>query len=82
MSRSIDFYLYFPTNDTARGAGDELEKDGYSFVVRPAATGSNWLVLAKRESPISSSELDQAEEKLNQIACKWGGEYDGYERDV
>ena len=73
------FYLYFPSENGARDAAARLNQQGYGVTVRPGADDINWLALASR-SLADDTELDEAEEALEQLASNLGGEYDGYER--
>ncbi len=75
-------YLYVPTQDLAQQAGAELRQAGYSVEVRPAATGSNWLALAKIDLVPSAQNIQMLRERFEALAARSGGEYDGWEAAV
>jgi hypothetical protein len=70
-------YLYVPTQ-----AGDELRQAGYSVEVRPAATGSNWLALARIDLVPSAQNIQMLRERFEALAARSGGDYDGWEAAV
>jgi hypothetical protein len=76
----VDFYLYFPSQDTAEKAAEALRSEGYAVVTRLGVDEVNWLALASRE--ISEENLAAAEERMEALAQSLGGEFDGYERAV
>jgi hypothetical protein len=75
-------YLYLPTETLAQQAGLELQQAGYSVEVRPAATGSNWLALARIDVVPSPQNIQLLRERFEGLATKLGGEYDGWEAAV
>jgi hypothetical protein len=76
----VEFYLYFPQEDDAEKAAETLRAEGYAVVARLGADEKNWLALASQE--VSDEGLGAAEERMEQLAGSFGGEYDGYERPV
>ena len=75
-------YLYLPTEAPAQAAGVELRQAGFSVEVRPAATGSNWLALARMDLVPSPENIKLLRERFEGLAAKFGGEYDGWEAAV
>ncbi|HEX7264998.1 MAG TPA: ribonuclease E inhibitor RraB [Candidatus Dormibacteraeota bacterium] len=75
-------YLYLPNEELAQQAGAELAAAGYSVVVRPAATGSNWLALAGVDIVPSPQNIELVRERFEALAARLGGEYDGWEAAV
>ncbi len=75
-------YLYVPTQELAQEAGAELRQAGYSVEVRPAATGSNWLALAKIDLVPSAQNIQLLRDRFEALAARSGGEYDGWEAAV
>jgi regulator of ribonuclease activity B len=75
-------YLYLPSEALAQQAGIELRQAGYSVEVRPAATGSNWLALARIDLVPSPQNIQLLRERFEALATKLGGEFDGWEAAV
>lgn len=75
-------YLYVPDERLAQEAAVELRQAGYSVEVRPAATGSNWLALARIDLVPSAQNIQMLRERFEALAAKSGGEYDGWEAAV
>lgn len=77
------FYLYFPDERSARAAESEVSASTYVIErLAPAARGPDWLLLVKRPTLPSSSELSERSRELMAIARKHGGAYDGWEAEV
>jgi rhodanese-related sulfurtransferase len=75
-------YLYLPTEQRALQAAAELRQAGYSVDVRPAATGSTWLALARIDLPPSDQNIREVRQRFEALAQQLGGEYDGWEAAV
>lgn len=75
-------YLYVPTEVLAQTAGAELRQAGFTVEVRPAATGSNWLALARIDMVPSAENIRLLRTRFEALAVKLGGEYDGWEAAV
>ncbi len=75
-------YLYVPTEPLAQTAGAELRQAGFTVEVRPAATGSNWLALARIDMVPSAENIRLLRARFEALASKLGGEYDGWEAAV
>jgi len=75
-------YLYLPTEQLAQAAGAELRQAGFAVEVRPAATGSNWLALARMDLVPSPENIRLLRERFEGLAARLGGEYDGWEAAV
>jgi hypothetical protein len=75
-------YLYLPTEPLAQAAGAELRQAGFTVEVRPAATGSNWLALARMDLVPSPENIELLRKRFEGLATKFGGEYDGWEAAV
>jgi hypothetical protein len=81
-SRTVDFYLYFPTEKAAQAAATEIARSGFLPVVRPAAKGPEWLCFATKATVPTLEALHVARKQLNEAAQRNGGEYDGWESPV
>jgi hypothetical protein len=76
----VDFYLYFPQRRSAEKAVSLLRDAGWTVENRLGADNENWLVKATREVP--DADLDAVEAGMAEIASSFGGEYEGFERNV
>ena len=75
-------YLYLPDERQAQVASAELRLAGYSVEVRPAATGVNWLALARIDVVPSADNIRLLRERFDGLAARLGGEFDGWEAAV
>jgi rhodanese-related sulfurtransferase len=82
MPTDVVNYLYLPSEQLAQAAAAELREAGYSVEVRPAATGSNWLALARIDLVPSPENIQLLRDRFEALAAKSGGEYDGWEAAV
>ena len=71
-------YLYFAKRADANGAGHQLRSLGLTVEVRKGGDGTNWLVLASTKRLQTSEGAEDLNEKLESLAEKFGGEYDGW----
>lgn len=78
--RHVSFYLYFPTEEKAKIAEQELINSGY-FVEcsEPIEERSDWLCLADKFIVPDSKILTAIRKELNSLARKLNGKYDGWE---
>jgi regulator of ribonuclease activity B len=72
----IVHFLYFPKEETAREASEDLRLRGWIVEIRLGADGENWLLLAKQEP--SADDCETMRQELELVAHKFGGEYDGW----
>jgi len=75
-------YLYLPTEQLAQSAGAELRQAGFSVEVRPAASGSSWLALARIDMVPNAENIQLLRARFEALASSLGGEYDGWEAAV
>ncbi|MDQ3822206.1 MAG: ribonuclease E inhibitor RraB, partial [Actinomycetota bacterium] len=77
--RPVDFYLYFPSQEQAVEASGDLRSDAYRTRVERAADGdSGWLLLATKRI-VLVDDLPRAQQELDDVARRHGGEYDGWD---
>lgn len=79
---ALEFYVYVPTEDSAKRVAAKLKGEGFQVDVRPAAMGPGWLALASRTLVPTSAALAAIRRLLTKVASKEGGEYDGWEAQV
>jgi hypothetical protein len=80
--KPIRHYLYFPKKTMADKAGEDLGSLGFSVEIRKGAGGVSWLALATKALPETEEEAEEVSNKLEALAIKLGGEYDGCELRV
>ena len=74
----IEFFLYFPTEELANQAAEEVKKEGCSVKVELGADESAWLCFATKRMIPKHAELMRLRKRFNDIAFKYQGEYDGW----
>ena len=79
---SFDFYLYLPTEVTAKQAGQRLSAINYHVKVEPAAKGTDWLCLATTTLTPDTAPLSEIGNQFTQLAKEFHGDFDGWESDV
>jgi hypothetical protein len=78
----FDFYLYLPTELTAKQAADKVRERTFTAEVLPSATGEKWVCRATATIVPETAPLDEMSGFLEQVATALGGEFDGWESDV
>jgi regulator of ribonuclease activity B len=79
----MSFYLYFPAEDDAENAAAELRRSGYAAEVRPPLPDfDEWLCYVTREMVPSATGIDDARSKLESVANRFGGDFDGWEAAI
>lgn len=81
-AHTIEFYLYLPSEAAAREVADALVAEGFATEVRPGALGPQFLCLATRTMVPDVAALVQIRRRLDALAIRLGGEYDGWEAAV
>jgi hypothetical protein len=76
---SANFYFYFADESAARQATPRLEREGLRVEVRLGADGGSWLALGTADVR-DDEQLDQYEERFEELASELGADYDGYDR--
>lgn len=77
--RPISFYLYFPDQAKAVIAESELKKLGFEVECSQSSDEKNWLCLASNDLIPNFSTLTSMRKKMENIADRLGGNYDGWE---
>lgn len=75
-------YLYFPHQRGAVAVVAELRNAGVATGERLGADGINWLVLARHEIVLSEEAIARIRQVMEDLAGRYGGEYDGWEADA
>lgn len=78
----VNHYLYFPKEDSAHRAAQELRAEGYDIQLRLGADGVNWLVLASRVVVPEPEVVEQIVSRMESLAAAFEGEYDGWEAEA
>ena len=79
---AIDFYLYAPTQESAKRIAAVLSNQGFTVKVEQAATGNDWLTLATKSVVPTSVALANLRRELTALALHEHGDYDGWEAPV
>jgi len=75
----IDHFMYFPSQEQADGAANNLLNRGWSTRVCQAAKGDDWLLLATQPAT-GNEEMEDVYTELSAFAEQVHGHYDGWER--
>ena len=78
----IEFFLYFPTEDSASEASKDIKAEVDEMKVGPSADKKNWLCFATKRMVPDHDELVRLRKRFTEIAKKYGGEYDGWGTEV
>ena len=78
----IEFFLYFPTEDSANRAAVDLRKVECNVKVELGADTTSWLCLATKQMIPKHSEFLKLRKTFNEIAQKLNGEYDGWGTEI
>lgn len=78
----VEFFLYFPSEDIAKSAAEDLKDEDLTFEIRTAAMGPGWLCLGTKEMVPKHSELVRLRRIFEALAKRLNGEYDGWETAV
>jgi hypothetical protein len=76
----VRHFLYFPTEAKARQIQQRLSARGFTLEVKPAAIGSDWLLLVSDRWTTEES-FAQTRTELEELGVQFNGEYDGWELD-
>jgi hypothetical protein len=74
----IEFFLYFPSESTARQAAATLTRTGFTAKVTLGADSANWLCLATKSMVPRVEALREIRANFSALATELGGEYDGW----
>jgi hypothetical protein len=74
----VDFFLYFPTEDAARQAGERVAGEARQVTVQPAASGPTWLVQVVETMVVDLDAMHARTDEFESLSHELGGEYDGW----
>lgn len=78
--RHVIHFLYFQDGGASHRAAEAIEEAGYSTkVVEPDERFREWRVHAEATRVMSETTVDGFRSWFEQVAERWGGEYDGWE---
>jgi hypothetical protein len=78
----LEFYLYFPTEESAHQAAERIVDDGFSVEVKRAAQRADWLCYVTKRMAPKRTEIAAIGQRFRALAREFGGEYDGWETEV
>jgi len=79
---SIDFFLYFPTEDSANEAAKDVKIEVDDVNVELCADKKNWLCFATRRMVPNHDKLVGLRRRFNETANRGDGVYDGWGTEV
>ncbi len=74
----IEFFLYFPNQETAENVKKELIVKGFTVELNQSAKGQDWLCQATKKMLPVHTDLVKLRKELTSLAVKYNGEYDGW----
>jgi len=74
----IEFFLYFPDEESSISARERIMKLGFEVEISKNDIDSSWLCLATRNINPGYYALSRFRKKFEQIAEKLNGTYDGW----
>ena len=74
----IEFFLYFPSSEAAERAAAKVRDSGFAAIVKRAAKGSEFLVLATKTMVPTEAELINIRKEFGALTRVEKGEYDGW----
>ena len=74
----VEFFFYFPAQAAAETACKTLESQGFSAVVQPGASPSEFLCQATKPLVPTIDALSRLRSEFESLAAGLGGEYDGW----
>jgi len=79
---NIEFRFYFPSRELAERVSATLRADGFQVSVEEVTQGNQYSVRAARAMAPLLSELQSLRSRLDELATREGGIYDGWSADV
>lgn len=77
-ARRLRAYVYFPSEESAAAASEQLRQRGF-LVETSKAKRRSWLNLVSIEMIVSEESISVMGDDLRQIAAEHGGTYSGWE---
>jgi regulator of ribonuclease activity B len=74
----VAHFLYVPDHAGADAVAHSLDDDGWATSLEPCADTS-WLVVATRMRPLTPALVRSTRRRLETLALRHGGVYDGWE---
>ena len=82
VPHEIEFYVYFPTEEGARQASEEIVKEGFRVNILADPSGNRWLCLSLREFVPTYEAVTAYKKIFNDLAKPLGGKCDGWGTQV
>ena len=79
---NIDFFLYFPTEPSAKEASKDIAGEVDTVKAELAADKKNWMCRANKRMVPNHDNLVAMRKRFDQIARKGNGVYDGWGTQV
>jgi hypothetical protein len=78
----IEFYLYFPREETAHEADSILRAEGFETRLSQDEKEKDWTLLATRRMRPELAPLRAVRDRLTTLVAEKGGTYDGWGTEV
>lgn len=82
LPHNIEFFLYFPNQESANESANRIELKGFKVEVKNVATGSEWLCFATKKMIPSLENLQETRIYFEDISTSLGGVYDGWGTEI
>jgi regulator of RNase E activity RraB len=77
-AHSIEFVLYFPTQEVAENASRQIHDMGFQADVKKSAKGEEWLCFATKTMLPELVALQKIRFNFDTLAASLNGDYDGW----
>jgi len=77
----VDFFLYFPDEDSANRASNDIHILGFEPIVEKRSD-KEFVILIKNKMKISLKDMKDIRVKFDQISSKYQGDYDGWGTEI
>ena len=76
--REVEFFLYFPTEESTYEASVKVRDLGFNVTVELSGYDARWLCFATKRMVLDLEELVRIREQFEALAVALDGEYDGW----
>jgi hypothetical protein len=81
-AHSVEFFLYFPSEQAGATAAERIRAAGFVASVSRSSYDQTWLCLATKDMVLTPQTLRDIRTQFEALASSLGGEYDGWGTNV